>query len=204
MSLYSKYNLSKLINAGCGSKPICKQREKVLPLCEREVSDIGVGSGLHFAYDNPNNVSQIYVLEPDIEMLRQARFVACSYDLNIEFFELGTEEIALDDNVVDTLLLTYSLYSIRSTGLLLEEIRRVLRDNGKLIHCENGIAPDQGIKNVQNIINYFYSYLAEGCKLNRDIPDLISKNRFNLGNIEIMHLPRTTKWSGNNYWGVAN
>ena len=204
MSLYSKYILSRLINAGCGSKPIRKQREKVLPLCEGEVLEIGVGSGLNFAYYDPNNVSKIYALEPDSEMLRQARIAAKSWDLNIEFIESGAEEIALGDNVVDTVLLTYTLCSIRYPELALKEIRRVLRKNGKLVYCEHGIAPERGVRNVQNIMNYFYPYLVGGCNLNRDIPDLIRKNGFKLEDIETMYLPGTPKWSGYNYWGLAH
>ena len=127
-----------------------------------------------------------------------------SWDLNIEFIESGAEEIALDDNVVDTALLTYTLCSIRYPDLALKEIRRVLRENGKLVYCEHGVAPDRGVKNVQNIMNYFYPYLAGGCNLNRDIPDLIRKNGFKLGDIETMYLPGTPKWSGYNYWGVAH
>ena len=203
MSLYSKYIVSKLINVGCGSKPIRKQREKVLPLCEGEVLEIGAGSGLNFPYYDPNNVSKIYALEPDSEMLRQARIAAKSWDLNIEFIESGAEEIALGDNVVDTVLLTYTLCSIRHPGLALKEIRRVLRKNGKLVYCEHGVAPDRAVRNVQNIMNYFYPYLAGGCNLNRDIPDLIRKNGFKLEDIETMYLPGTPKWSGYNYWGVA-
>ena len=203
MSLYSKYILSRLINVGCGSKPIRKQREKVLPFCEGEVLEIGAGSGLNFSYYQANHVSMIYALEPDSEMVRQARIAACSCDLNIEFIESGAESIPLDDNVVDTVLLTYTLCSIRHPDLALKEIRRVLRENGKLVYCEHGIAPDRRVRNVQNIMNYFYPYLAGGCNLNRDIPDLISKNGFKLGNIETMYLPGTPKWSGYNYWGVA-
>ena len=204
MSLYSKYIVSKLINVGCGSKPIRKQREKVLPLCEGEVLEIGAGSGLNFPYYDPNNVSKIYALEPDSEMLRQARIAAKSWDLNIEFIESGAEEIALGDNVVDTVLLTYTLCSIRYPELALKEIRRVLRKNGKLVYCEHGIAPERGVRNVQNIMNYFYPYLAGGCNLNRDIPDLIRKNGFKLEDFETMYLPGTLKWSGYNYWGVAH
>ena len=50
MRLYNKYVLPKMINAGCGTKPIKKQREKVLPLCNGIVLEIGCGSGLNFAF----------------------------------------------------------------------------------------------------------------------------------------------------------
>jgi hypothetical protein len=56
MGLYNKYVLPKMINAGCGTKPIKKQREKVLPLCNGIVLEIGCGSGLNFAFYDENKV----------------------------------------------------------------------------------------------------------------------------------------------------
>ena len=85
MSLYSKYVLSRIINAGCGSKPIRKQREKVLPLCKGDVLEVGAGSGLNFSFYNEKLVSNVYALEPDEEMLRQARYAASLVNLNISF-----------------------------------------------------------------------------------------------------------------------
>ena len=56
MKFYNKYILPKIINAGCGTKPIKKQREKVLPLCNGTVLEIGCGSGLNFAFYDENKV----------------------------------------------------------------------------------------------------------------------------------------------------
>jgi predicted RNA methylase len=50
-----------------------KQREKVLPLCNGVVLEVGAGSGLNFSLYNPDKVSMVYALEPDPEMLKQAR-----------------------------------------------------------------------------------------------------------------------------------
>ncbi len=203
MSLYSKYILSRLINVGCGSKPIRKQREKVLPLCRGDVLEIGAGSGLNFSFYNEKLVSKIYALEPDEEMLRQARCAAGLVNLNISFLPSGAEQIELDNNSVDTVLLTYTLCSIPEPNLALMEIRRVLKENGQLIFCEHGVAPDSGVKRLQNIMNYVYPYCAGGCNLNRDIPTLLTKNGFKIKQLETMYLPGTPRFSGFNYWGFA-
>ena len=203
MSLYSKHILSKLINAGCGSKPIQKQREKVLPLCYGTVLEVGSGSGLNFSFYDSTSVSKIYALEPDQEMLRQARIEANSLDLDIEFLQSSAERIPLEESCIDSVLLTYTLCSIANPDLALKEMRRVLKESGKLIFCEHGVAPDKHIKRLQNVMNYFYPYFAGGCNLNRDIPDLLWRNGFHFTEVETMYLPGTPKWSGFNYWGVA-
>ena len=203
MSLYSKYVLSRIINAGCGSKPIRKQREKVLPLCKGDVLEVGAGSGLNFSFYNEKLVSNVYALEPDEEMLRQARYAASLVNLNISFLPSGAEKIELNNNSVDTVLLTYTLCSIPDPNLALMEIRRVLKENGQLIFCEHGIAPDSTVKKLQNILNYVYPYCAGGCNLNRDIPGILIRNGFQIKQLDTMYLPGTPRWSGFNYWGFA-
>jgi hypothetical protein len=83
------------------------------------------------------------------------------------------------------------------------EIMRVLKDDGKLLFCEHGLAPDKNIAKWQKIINPIWSKIAGGCNLDRDIPNLISSSGFKISNMEQMYLPSTPKFAGYNYWGVA-
>ena len=46
MSLYENYVLPKFLNCACGSRPIERQREKVVPLAEGKVLEIGIGLSL--------------------------------------------------------------------------------------------------------------------------------------------------------------
>ena len=47
MNLYEKYVLPKVLNCTCGSKPIKLQREKIIPLAQGKILEIGIGSGLN-------------------------------------------------------------------------------------------------------------------------------------------------------------
>ena len=49
MGLYNKYVLPRFLNAACGTKPIIKQREKVVPECTGRVLEVGMGSGLNLS-----------------------------------------------------------------------------------------------------------------------------------------------------------
>ena len=181
-----------------------KQREKVLPLCNGVVLEVGAGSGLNFSLYNPDKVSMVYALEPDPEMLKQARTQAQKVELSFSFLEAGAEQIPLEDNMIDTVLLTFTLCTIPKPDLALKEMRRVLKNSGKLIFCEHGVAPDKKVQQKQNILNLFWPYLSGGCNLNRDIPKLIEENGFKFENVETMYLPGTAHWAGFNFWGSAN
>jgi ubiquinone/menaquinone biosynthesis C-methylase UbiE len=204
MGFYNKYILPKIINAGCGTKPIRKQREKVLPLCKGIVLEIGCGSGLNFSFYEENNIDKLYALEPDKEMLRQAESVVKEVNFPITFLETGAEKIPLEDDSIDTALLTYTLCTIPDPLAALLEIRRVLKKGGKLVFCEHGMAPENNVKKMQNFINSFWPIFVGGCNLNRDIPSLIKDAGFLVDNLETMYLPKTPKWFGYNYWGSAS
>ena len=204
MGFYNKYILPKIINAGCGTKPIKKQREKVLPLCKGIVLEIGCGSGLNFSFYEENNIDKLYALEPDKEMLRQAESVVKEVNFPITFLETGAEKIPLEDDSIDTALLTYTLCTIPDPLAALLEIRRVLKKGGKLVFCEHGMAPENNVKKMQNFINSFWPIFVGGCNLNRDIPSLIKDAGFLVDNLETMYLPKTPKWFGYNYWGSAS
>ena len=203
MSFYNKYILPKVLNCACASKPINYQRDKIVPLAEGVVLDIGIGSGLNIPFYNKTKIKQLYGLDPSKELLDIAISVAKKEDLEIEFLECGAESIPLPSKSIDTVLITYTMCTIPDVALSNSEIIRVLKDDGKLLFCEHGLAPDKNIAKWQKRINPLWSKIAGGCNLNRDIPNLISSSGFKISNMEEMYLPSTPKFAGYNYWGVA-
>ena len=203
MSLYSKYILPKVLDFCCATKPIRKQREKVVPLCKGIVLEIGSGSGLNFPYYKTSKVKKIFALEPDKEMIELARQETKKSSIEITFLQEYAERISLKDNSIDTILLTYSLCTIPDPISALKEMKRVLRSNGCLVYCEHGMAPESSIRKWQNRLNPINSYFSGGCNLNRNITQLITESGFKIQKSETMYLPGTTKLVGYNYWGTA-
>ena len=203
LSFYDKYILPKFLNCACGSKPINYQREKIVPLAEGTVLDVGIGSGLNIPYYNKSKIKCLYGLDPSIELLNLAKSLAKKNELEIEFLECGAEAIPLPNDSIDTVVITYTLCTIPDTQLSNQEIMRVLKPNGKLLFCEHGLAPDINIAKWQKRINPIWSKIAGGCNLNRDIPNLIRSSGLKISNMEEMYLPSTPKFAGYNYWGVA-
>ena len=203
LSFYDKYILPKFLNCACGSKPINYQREKIVPLAEGTVLDVGIGSGLNIPYYNKSKIECLYGLDPSIELLNLAKSLAKKNELEIEFLKCGAEAIPLPNDSVDTVVITYTLCTIPDTQLSNNEIMRVLKPNGKLLFCEHGLAPDINIAKWQKRINPIWNKIAGGCNLNRDIPKLITSSGFKISNMEEMYLPSTPKFAGYNYWGVA-
>ncbi len=203
MGLYDKYVLPKFLDVACGSKPILKQREKVVPHCTGRVLEVGMGSGLNLPYYDSSKIDIVFGLEPATAMVALAKPKADAVSFPVEFIDLPGEEIPLEDNSIDTVLLTYTLCTIPGAEAALAGMRRVLKPGGRLLFCEHGRAPDVAIEKWQNRINGAWRHIAGGCNVNRDIPGLIKASGFNITNIDSMYLPSTPRVLGFNYWGSA-
>ena len=203
MSLYEKYVLPKFLNCACGSKPVARQRKKVVPLAEGRVLEIGIGSGLNLPFYDKTKVDEIWGLDPSEELSEMARTVATHEGMKVNFISSGAEEIPLPDDHFDSVLITYTMCTIPEVIRANTEIRRVLKEQGKMIFCEHGVAPDDNIRKWQKRINPFWGKIAGGCNINRNIPSLIQESGFDIVEMEEMYLPNTPKIAGYNFWGYA-
>lgn len=202
MSFYEDRVLPQLINLACSTKPNRKQREKVVPLAEGDVLEIGFGSGLNLPYYDASRVRRVWALEPSVGMRRKAQPAVESSSLDVEFIELPGEENPLEDQSVDTVLVTYSLCTIPDAVTALAGMRRVLKPGGRLLYCEHGAAPDDGVRRWQDRLNGSWRYVAGGCNMNRDIPGLLREGGFKLAIDERDYIPGPRVLCYN-YWGVA-
>ncbi len=203
MAFYENHILPHLINLACGSKPILKQRQKLVPHCEGRVLEVGMGSGHNLAFYDPAKIEMVFALEPSAAMVKRARPMAEKMPFRVEFINLPGEEIPLEDNSVDTVLLTYTLCTIPDTLKALQNMRRVLKPNGKLLFCEHGVAPDEAVRKWQNRLNGIWGKIGGGCNINRNIPSLIEAGGFNIIEQQSMYLPSTPRVFSFNYWGAA-
>jgi ubiquinone/menaquinone biosynthesis C-methylase UbiE len=204
MGFYDKYILPRFIGAACGTKPVLKQREKVVPHAEGRVLEVGMGTGHNLSFYDPDKVEMVFGLEPAADMIKHAKPLAEKVPFDVEFIDLPGEEIPLDDNSVDTVLLTYTLCTIPETLKAMENMRRVLKPGGKLIFSEHGRAPDAAVEKWQNRLNGIWGKIAGGCNINRDIPTLIEEGGFKITELDQMYVPSTPKILGYTYWGAAS
>ena len=202
MGFYDKYLLPRLVHLTCGLNPSMKQREKVVPLAVGDVLEIGIGSGLNIPYYDSDRVRHLWGLDPSPEMWSIARRNAAEFHLEAEYLESGAESIPLENDTADTVVMTYTLCTIPDPRRALDEIRRVLKPNGKLLFCEHGRAPDKDVERWQNRLNPLWGKMAGGCNLNRPIPDLLEQAGFRSADLQTMYIPGW-KPACFNYWGSA-
>ena len=179
-----------------------RQREKVVPLARGRVLEIGIGSGLNLPFYDTAKVSKVWGLDPAPEMTRMAERSVRRLPFEVEFIGLPGDEIPLEDDSVDTVLVTYTLCTIPDTTPALRQMSRVLRTGGELIFCEHGMAPDASVRRWQDRLNPLWKRLGGGCNLNRPIPVLIEAGGFRIRTLNTMYIPGWRPASFN-YWGTA-
>lgn len=203
MKFYEKHCLPHLINYACALQPVVRQRRKVVPLAEGRVLEVGMGGALNLPFYDPEKVDLIWGLEPSEGMRRLARKNLQRTSIDVRWIALPAGEIPLDDESVDTVLLTFTLCTIPDWHGALLQMRRVLKPEGKLIFCEHGAAPDEATRRWQARLTPCWKKIAGGCHLDRPIPEYIEKGGFRITEMESAYLRGVPRIAGFNYWGTA-
>ena len=201
MGFYSDKVVPRLVTCACGTKPILKQREKVVPQARGRGLEIGMGAGHNLPYYRAEQVERIVGIDPCSASWALAQPRAASLGVPLEFIEGSAESIPLPDEEFDTVLMTYSLCTIPDAQAALQEIRRVLKPGGRLVFCEHGEAPDVSVARWQQRVNPLWRKLLGGCNLNRPITRWISDAGFSISALDQMYLPGTPRIAGFNVWG---
>jgi len=202
MPFYRDHIYPRLVSALGDPKPIQDVRQRMIPLAQGEVLEIGVGPGVNFVLYDPKKVSKVYALEPNPGMIRLAEQHRRT-ELNVEFLDLPGERIPLGDGSVDTVVSTFTLCTIPGVADAIRGIGRVLRPGGQFLFFEHGLSPDIRVRRWQERTEPLFQWAFEGCHVTRDIPALIKEGGFRVERMETGYLARFPKSGSYCFWGVA-
>ncbi len=204
MGFYAERILPNVIACACGTKPILKQRRIMVPEADGRVLEVGMGSGTNLPYYDASRVTQIIGVEPSEGMRIKAQRAIAGQDIPVELIDAPGEALPVEDGSIDTVLLTFTLCTIPDHQGALAEMRRVLKPDGKLVFLEHGLAADAGVAKWQRRIEPVWKRLAGGCHLTRPMDRLIREAGFRIDRMEADYLPKSPKFAGYVYKGLAS
>ena len=203
MGFYEERILPNVIACACGMKPILKQRRIMVPEAKGRVLEVGMGSGTNLPYYDASRVTQIIGVEPSEGMRIKAARAIAGQEIPVELVDAPGEALPVEDGSIDTVLLTFTLCTIPDYQAALEEMRRVLKPEGRLVFVEHGLACDAGVVTWQRRIEPIWKRIAGGCHLTRPMDKLIADAGFRIDRLEADYIPKTPKISGYVYKGLA-
>ena len=202
-SFWDRHVMPRLIGCACASKPIMKQRAKVVPKAAGRVLELGIGGGLNLAYYDPAKVTGVFGVDPSAELRARAMQAPRPEGLKVDIRDGVGEQLPFETASFDCVVCTFTLCSVQSPAATLAEARRVLKPGGRLLFAEHGLAPDAGVARWQARIEPGWKAIAGGCHLTRPITSAIAGAGFEIASSDGMYLPGTPRILGWSEWGEA-
>ena len=198
MSFYSERILPHLIQMSMKQEHLEPYRRRVTAAAHGDVLEIGVGSGLNLSLYQPG--THIVGLDPSARLLAMAREATADRAQTIDLIEGSAESIPFPDHEFDTVITTWTMCSIPDLPKALAEVRRVLKDDGRLVFAEHGRAPDPKVVCWQNALTPVWKRIGGGCHLNRPIDQLIAAAGFRVDGLKTGYMkgpkPMTFMYEG--------
>jgi ubiquinone/menaquinone biosynthesis C-methylase UbiE len=189
MGLYGHFVLPRILDLALRNKDAARLRAIWIPQARGEVLEVGIGSGLNLPFYS-SEVHRVYGVDPSVELQRMARERAAGVSAKVEFISQSAEEpLPLADASMDTAVVTWTLCSIANASSALQQVKRVLKANGRLIFLEHGRAPDPGVALWQDRITPVWKLITGGCRLDRRIDELVTAAGFQIVELTTCYLP---------------
>ena len=155
-------------------RPLRGLREKLVPRASGRVVEIGVGTGMNFAYYA--GVESVHGIEPDPHMLARARARAEKLRFPIELEQVGAEALPYDDATFDTAVVTWVLCTIPDPHAAVREVVRVLKPGGRMLFVEHVRSRFPVAGALQRKATPLWMKVGGGCRLDRDSLGLIRQS----------------------------
>ena len=201
MKLYSQYFFPRLLDWTMASSAIAQYRQMLLKDVIGDVLEIGFGTGLNLAY-YPETIKSLTTVDVNIGMSHLAKKRIANAPFSVDSKVLNGDNLPFAEESFDTVVSTWTLCSIANIDQALQEIKRVLKPEGKFFFIEHGLSENLKVQVWQNRLTPLQKIIGDGCHLNRNIEALISPY-FSFLDLETFKLETEPEIIGYMYKGVA-
>ncbi|KEF39249.1 methylase involved in ubiquinone/menaquinone biosynthesis [Schinkia azotoformans MEV2011] len=123
---------------------------------------------------------KVITIEPNPHMIEKALVREQQASVPIQIIENKAKHLPFPNNHFDTIVITLVLCSVDNMERVLQECKRVLKPNGKLLVSEHIKMEQPFCAGLQHLLTPAWKHIADGCHLNRNPEVLIEECGFNI------------------------
>ncbi len=202
MGLYCKHVFPRLMDHVMRGEEFQRLRAEVLQSVAGEVLEIGIGTGLNLSHYGPN-VSRVRAVDPNPMLPARVAERRGGVSFPVMISHHSAERLPYDDRTFDCVVSTWTLCTITDPVRALQEVRRVLKPEGRFLFLEHGRSDDQKIARWQERLNPIQNVIGCGCNLNRRIDDLITQAGLTITQLNRFAMQGVPRIGGEMYRGTA-
>ncbi len=155
---------------------IARIRKRIISNLEGDILEIGAGTGANFPYFSLDKLNRIASVEPNPNMIDQAKQKARENRLPVEFHQGVAESLPFKEGEFDTVVATLVLCSVNDPQKVFQEIRRVCKKGGRIVLFEHVRTESASLAALQDALTPPWKRLCDGCHLNRDTGRLMRES----------------------------
>jgi len=202
VGLYSQFIFPRLCEWALNTEPVAKHRQELLSQAEGNILEIGFGTGLNLPH-YPDRVRRLTVVDPNRGMHRLAQKRIQQRGIDVDQRLLKSEQLPFENGMFDRVVSTFTLCSIEDVNQAIAEIYRVLKPGGKFLFLEHGLSPEPLVQRWQHRLSWLQQRIGDGCRLDRNIKELVKAQPFSSAAMDECYLEKTPKTHGYLYKGAA-
>ncbi|MFW5979365.1 MAG: class I SAM-dependent methyltransferase [Halanaerobium sp.] len=134
--------------------------------------EAGVGSGKNIEY-YPDNL-EIYAIDFSPKMIKEAEKKAKKYNKELNLLEMDIQNLDFKDNYFDLIVTSCVFCSVPDPIKGLKELKRVLKEDGRIIMLEHMRSQNQVVGKLMDWFNWVSLY-TWGANINRKTIENIKK-----------------------------
>jgi ubiquinone/menaquinone biosynthesis C-methylase UbiE len=200
--IYARCIFPWLCDWALDNEIVAEHRRELLAEVNGEVLEIGVGTGLNLnCY--PPAVRKITTVEPNPGMNKRLLRRIEQSRIEVDTRPISGESLPFQENKFDYVVSTFTLCSIADLQTVLSELHRVLKPRGRFVFLEHGLSPDPTVQKWQRRLTPIQRLLGDGCRLDVDVRQALTRIPFDRLSIENSYLEKTPRTHGYLYRGGA-
>jgi len=187
MGWYERVVFARLLDDALDVPGVHALRESVLSTATGAILEVGLGTGLNLPR-YPPSASRIAAVTRDESPHPRAVERARARGISVEHVRGDAQSLPFDANTFDTVVCTFLLCSVPDPSAAARELRRVIRDDGRLLVMEH-VAADGARRALQTLLSPLNRVLTCGCRLARDTRATLAASGFSVDALTLADEP---------------